>query len=72
MTRETTVHTESKPLNGYIALFKGRRAEIRAASLYAASEEARRLFKPSKRDVGLLSVNLAELAGEQVTTTADT
>jgi hypothetical protein len=45
---------------GYVAFFKGKRAEIHAASLYAAKVQALAIFKPSKRDSGLVSVTLAE------------
>ena len=49
-------------LHGYIAMFCGRRLEIRAASLYAAKTEALRQFKPSKAKANLVSVMLAERA----------
>ncbi len=47
-------------MNGYIAGFKGRKLEIQAESLYAAKVQALEHFKPSKKDAGLLWVELAE------------
>ena len=53
-------------MNGYIAFFKGKRLEIRAESLYAAKLKAVETFKPSKKDMGLVSVNLCEIGGKEV------
>lgn len=49
-------------MNGYIAFFYGKRLEIRAASKWAAVEEARRVLKVPKSKYGLLAVELAERA----------
>lgn len=54
-------------MNGYVAMLKGRRIEIRAESLYAAKLEAAKQLKATKRQLGLLSVMLAEKAGQPVT-----
>lgn len=51
----------------YAAFFKGRKAEIKATSLYEAKMKAIALFKPTKRDMGLLAVVLAAKNGENVT-----
>lgn len=45
---------------GYIALFNGKREEIRASSLLEAKQEALRRFKPSKKNAYMVSVMLAE------------
>lgn len=49
-------------MHGYIAIFRGRRIELRAPSLLAAKQEAVRQLKLTKRQVHLLCVALAELA----------
>lgn len=54
-------------MNGYIAFFNGKRAEIYAESLYAATLKAIGQLKVPKSKRGLLSVVLAEKDGEQVT-----
>ena len=57
-------------MNGYICFFKGKRIEITAASLYAAKLAAVAAFKAGKA-AHLVSVTLAEVAGQTVTHTAD-
>lgn len=53
-------------LNGYIAILRGKRIEIRAKTLLEAKQQAIAELKPRKRDMGLLVCELAELAGEPV------
>ncbi len=55
--------------NGYIALYRGRRLEVYAASSYAAQHEAARQFKAKKSYE--VSVHLCELNGTQVVHTPD-
>lgn len=50
--------TEIK-LYPYIAGYKGKKYEFHAASLFAARTAAETHFKPSKKDQGLLWVELA-------------
>lgn len=45
----------------YIAGFKDKRITIQAESLYAARVEAEKQFKPKKKDMGLLWVELADV-----------
>ena len=52
---------------GYIALYQGRRHELRADSLYAAKLAAVEYFKPPKSKQHLVTVHLAEVDGETVT-----
>lgn len=54
-------------MNGYIVGFKGKKIEIRANSLYEAKTKALIAFKPSKKDLGLVWVMLAEKDGEPAT-----
>ena len=54
-------------LNGYIAILKGQRIEIRAESLWAAKQQAIAQLKPRKKDMGLLAVALAEKGGKPIT-----
>lgn len=56
-----------KPLNGYIALYNGKRAEIYAATLYDAKLQALEAFKPPRSKRHLVSVHLAEIGGETIT-----
>lgn len=64
-------------MNGYIALYAGRRAEIYAETLRAAQQQAIEKLKVPRKGMGLLSVMLAERgaspdkAGEQVIHTPD-
>jgi hypothetical protein len=44
----------------YQAFFNGRSEEIQADSLYAAKCKALEVFKPRKKDVGLVAVVLAD------------
>jgi hypothetical protein len=53
-------------MNGYIAIYQGKRTEIYAESLYAAKVEAIRALKVPKSKTGLLSVMLAEKDGAPV------
>ena len=45
-------------LNYYIGFFGGKEIEIRAATAYAALLEARRIFKPRKKDEFLVCVEI--------------
>ena len=54
-------------MNGYIAFVEGVRHEIYADSLYQASVKAKALYKGRKRYPSI-SVDLVELAGQQITT----
>lgn len=58
-------------MNGYIALFKERREEIFAETLWEAKTTALRMFKPSKRDEWRVIVQLAEVDGAPVVHKAD-
>lgn len=46
---------------GYIATYNGNRVEVKAASLYAAKQEAIKLLRVPRSKQGLLSVTLAEV-----------
>lgn len=62
------------PLNGYICFYNGRKAEIRAASLYAAKLAAIEHFSPPRSKQHMVSVMLAEKGdapGVPVTHTPD-
>jgi hypothetical protein len=52
-------------VNGYIALYRGRRAEISADTSYEAQQKAVAIFKARK--VWEVSIYLAEKNGETVT-----
>jgi hypothetical protein len=54
-------------MNGYIAFYKGRKAEIHAATAYEAQQKAAALFKARKSYE--VTVVLAEKNGQQVTHT---
>ena len=54
------------PQNGYIAFVEGVRHEVYAANSFAAQEAAKALYKGRKKYPSI-SVNLCELAGQQVT-----
>lgn len=43
----------------YVAFLKGQRIELYAPSLYAAKQKAVEHFRPKKKDMGLLAVELA-------------
>lgn len=60
-----TTKRKGKTVNGYIAFVEGVRHEIYADSLYQASVKARALYTGRKKYPSV-SVDLAELAGEQV------
>ena len=51
-------------MNGYIAFYKGKRAEVYADTSYEAQQKAALLFKAKKRYE--VSVMLAEKDGRQV------
>lgn len=53
-------------LNGYVCFFKDKRIEVRAVNLYAAKVEAIKQFKARKSQEHMVSVHLAEKAGETV------
>lgn len=54
-------------MNGYIAFYSGRKAEIHAESLFKAKEKAVALFKAPKSKAHMVSVVLCEKDGAQVT-----
>lgn len=59
----TTVFINTKgPIDHtYVSHFKGQGAVVYARSLYEAKQRAVEYFKPKKKDMGLLAVNLHEL-----------
>ncbi len=62
------MNTTDAPLNGYIALYGSQRHEIRTnAGLYAAKLLALAYFHPPKSKRHLVTVHLAEKAGDTVT-----
>jgi hypothetical protein len=60
------MNTNDTSLNGYITGYKGKTLEVYAATLWEAKQKAVAHFKPSKKDSGLLWVELAEKAGTPV------
>ncbi len=54
-------------MNGYIAFFRGRKAEVHADTAYEAQQKAAALFKARKSYE--VTVVLAEKNGQQVTHT---
>jgi hypothetical protein len=54
-------------LNGYVCFYKGKRIEVRAASSYAAQNEARDMLRVPTSKQYLISVVLAEKDGTEVT-----
>ena len=54
-------------MNGYIAFYRGRKAEVHADTAYAAQQKAAALFRARKSYE--VTVVLAEKKGEQVTHT---
>jgi hypothetical protein len=56
-------------MNGYIAIYKGRRIEIYAATSYEAQQKAATIFKAKKHYEVIIM--LAEKNGQQITHTAD-
>lgn len=62
--------TDQPPLHGYVALYKGRRVEVRAPTAYAAQQQA--AIKLRARKTYEVIVALCERAdGSQVTHTPD-
>lgn len=57
---------EAEGKNGYICGFKGKKFECYADTLSDAKNKAKAHFKPSKKDAGLLWVELAEKGGKPV------
>lgn len=57
------IHT----MNGYIAFYNGKQAELYAETSYAAYSQAVDHFKVPKSKRSMVSVVLAEKDGEQVT-----
>lgn len=57
-------------MNGYVALFNGKRIEVYAETLYEAKQKAFKAFKPRKREERMISVVLAEKDGEVIVHTA--
>ena len=75
-TQETKMTTDMKTdntINGYIAIYQGRRTEIRGAglTLYAAKQQAITELRVPKRKAHLVAIMLAERDGEEVIHTAD-
>jgi hypothetical protein len=58
-------------MNGYIALYNGRRTELYAPTMWDAVLQAREFFKAPKSKAHLVSVHLAEKDGVPVVHTAD-
>jgi len=58
-------------MNGYVAFFNGKRIEVYAVSSYEAMQKAVAVFKPAKSKAHMVTVMLAERAGEPVVHTAD-
>ena len=58
-------------MNGYVCFFGDKSIEVHADDLYDAKQKAVKLFKASKKKEYLVSVHLAEKAGEKVIQTAD-
>lgn len=56
-------------MNGYIAIYKGKRIEVMAETSYQAQTKAAQVFKAKKSYE--VTVMLAEKNGEQVTHTPD-
>lgn len=56
-------------MNGYICFYNSKRHELLAPSLYAAKLAAVAFFKPPKSKQHMVTVCLAEVNGQQVTTT---
>lgn len=56
-------------MNGYIAFYKGRKAEVHADTAYEAQQKAAALFKARKSYE--VTVVLAEKNGQQVTHTPE-
>lgn len=56
-------------MNGYVAFYKGKRAEVYADTSFQAQEIAAKQFKAKKRHE--VTVVLAEKNGEQVVHTPD-
>lgn len=56
-------------MNGYVAFYKGKRAEVYAATSYEAQQKAAAIFKARKAYE--ITVVLAEKDGKQVTSTLD-
>lgn len=53
-------------MNGYIAILKGKKIEVRAESLLEAKKIAAQQLKATKRQLGMLVVMLAEKDGQPV------
>lgn len=67
-----TINTKQEGDRGYIAGLNGSRVGLYAKGLYEAKQAAVAHFKPSKKNAGLLWVELAEDdQGNQVTTFID-
>jgi hypothetical protein len=56
---------------GYIAVYGNKQAEVWADSAFQASERAKAFFNPPKSKAHLVSVHVAEVDGQQVTTPTD-
>jgi len=61
-----TINEKTEGDCGYVAGLSGKKVGIYAASLYKAKLQAIEHFKPSKKNMGLLWVTLAESAEGQV------
>ena len=54
-------------MNGYIAFYSGKKAEIYAENMFKAKNKAVELFKAPKSKAHMVSVVLCEKDGAQVT-----
>jgi hypothetical protein len=55
------INTQGPIDHAYVTHFKGQAAGVYARSLFEAKQRSIEHFKPKKKDVGLLAVNLYEL-----------
>lgn len=58
-------------INGYVAFYNGKRAEVHAPTTYAAQQAAARIFGVKEKNRYKVSVMLAEKGGEEVVHVAD-
>jgi hypothetical protein len=58
-------------MNGYVAFYNGKRAEVRANDLYSAKKEAIKVFGVPRKREHMVTVMLAEKKGDPVVHTPD-
>ena len=56
----TTVNTKTEGDKGFVAGYAGKKIGVYAENLYAAKQKAIAHFKPTKKNMGLLWITLAE------------